>query len=230
MQRFLIFSIHILTASGAALALLALMAAAQDDWRGMFVWLAIALLVDAVDGPLARACNVKKIWPSWSGETLDLVVDFLTYVMVPAYALAMGGVLPASWATPLAMAVVISGALYFADQRMKLADHCFRGFPALWNGVAFYIFALKPEPLLSGLVIIALVVMTFVPVPFLHPIRVQRWRPLTIGLSALGLLLAGATLYNDFSIALWMKALLLCVGLYMLFAGAAMRILPWGNK
>ena len=82
------FVIHILTASGAALALLALIAAVDRAWPAMFLWLGIALIVDALDGPLARHFDVADTLPRWSGETLDLVVDFVTYVFVPAFAVA----------------------------------------------------------------------------------------------------------------------------------------------
>ena len=88
------FSVHVLTACGAALALLALLAATRGDWPLMFLWLGVALVVDAIDGPLARAVNVAEVLPRWSGETLDLVVDYTTYVFVPAYAVAAGGLMP----------------------------------------------------------------------------------------------------------------------------------------
>ena len=80
------FAIHILTASGAALAFLALLAAVDGAWPAMFLWLGIALIVDAIDGPLARRFQIASTLPRWSGDTLDLVVDFVTYVFVPAFA------------------------------------------------------------------------------------------------------------------------------------------------
>src|SRR4051812_5957755 len=97
-MRALAFSVHILTACGAALALLALLAATRGDWPAMFLWLGVALVVDAIDGPLARAANVRGALPGWSGEMLDLVVDYTTYVFVPAYAVASGGLMPNAWA------------------------------------------------------------------------------------------------------------------------------------
>src|SRR6185436_6979120 len=108
-MRALAFSVHILTACGAALALLALLAATRGDWPLMFLWLGVALVVDAIDGPLARAADVAKVLPRWSGETLDLVVDFTTYVFVPAYAVAAAGLMPKAWATTAAVVIAISG-------------------------------------------------------------------------------------------------------------------------
>ena len=129
-MRALAFLVHVLTACGAALALLALIAAARTDWAAMFVALGIALIVDAIDGPLARRLRVEQTLPRWSGATLDLVVDFVTYVFVPAYAIAASGLLPPALAVPAGAAITISGALYFADQKMKTDDNYFRGFPA----------------------------------------------------------------------------------------------------
>src|SRR5437870_13635817 len=137
------FLVQVLTASGAALALLSLHAAVQGRWSMMFLWLGLALIVDAIDGPLARRLDVAKALPRWSGETLDLVVDFVTYVFVPAFAISTGGLLPDIVAVPAAIVIVMTGALYFADRQMKTKDNYFRGFPTLWNIVAFYLFVLK---------------------------------------------------------------------------------------
>ena len=127
------FTIYVFTATGAALALLALILGTGGHWAGMFLCLGLALVIDGVDGPLARAFEVQKLLPRWSGDTLDLVVDFTTYVFVPAYAIAASGLMPQPLAIPAGVVVVISGALYFADREMKTADNYFRGFPAVWN-------------------------------------------------------------------------------------------------
>src|ERR1044072_8203928 len=145
----LAFAVHIFTASGAALGLLALLAAVASNWPLMFAFLGVALLVDGIDGALARRLDVANRLPRWSGDTLDLVVDFTTYVFVPAYAAAAGGLLPAIAAIPLAIVIVVSSALYFADNRMKTADNYFSGFPAVWNAPVFYLFLLGPDPWLA---------------------------------------------------------------------------------
>src|SRR5881227_1847617 len=108
------FSVHIFTATGAAVALIALLAAVREHWAAMFGWLGVALTIDALDGPLARRLDVVRVQPDWSGEVLDLVVDFVTYVFVPAYAITAGGRLLPAAAPLLGAAIVVSGALYFA--------------------------------------------------------------------------------------------------------------------
>ena len=127
------FAIHVLTASGAALALLALILATGGQWTAMFACLGLALVVDGVDGPLARGLQVKDVLPRWDGAGLDFVVDFTTYVFVPAYAIAASGLMPDGFGVPAAIVIVITGALYFADRSMKTDDNYFRGFGRNWN-------------------------------------------------------------------------------------------------
>src|SRR4029077_18708597 len=113
-------------------------------------WLGAALLIDGLDGPVARRLDVARVQPNWSGDVLDLVVDFVTYVFVPAYAIAASGLLLPVAAPLLGVGIVVSGALYFADRRMKSTDNHFRGFPGLWNIAAFYLFLLHLSPALSS--------------------------------------------------------------------------------
>jgi phosphatidylcholine synthase len=213
------FSVHVLTAAGAACALLALMAAAAGQWATMFAWLGLALVVDAADGPLARRLEVAQTMPRWSGETLDLVVDFTTYVFVPAYAIVAGGVLPAWSAAIAGVCIVVSGALYFADRAMKTPDNYFRGFPALWNVAAFYLLLIRPAPLLALAFVAALVAATFVPFPFIHPMRVRRHRAFNIALLVLWGVLAIAAVILDLKPPTWVTAVLCAIGLYVVCAG-----------
>ena len=113
------FAVHILTAMGAGVALLAMLEAVREHWANMFGWLGVALIIDAIDGPLARRLDVVRLQPNWSGEVLDLVVDFVTYVFVPAYAITASGMLLPVAAPLLGIGIVVSSALYFADRRMK---------------------------------------------------------------------------------------------------------------
>ena len=142
------FAVHLFTAMGAGIALLAMLEAVREHWANMFGWLGLALIVDAIDGPLARKLDVIRLQPNWSGDILDLVVDFLTYVFVPAYAITASGMLLPIAAPLLGIGIMVSSALYFADRRMKASDNHFRGFPALWNAAAFYLFLLHLPPVL----------------------------------------------------------------------------------
>ena len=141
--------VHVLTASGAALALMALIAAADGHWQEMFVWLGLALIVDGIDGPLARAAKVDQVLPRFSGVRLDLIVDYLTYVAVPAFALARAELLPEAFRLPAAIAILLSSLFHVADRDSKTEDGYFVGFPAIWNIVCLYLFAFMPPPTLA---------------------------------------------------------------------------------
>ena len=197
METIRAFAVHVLTACGAALALLALLFATGGHWEAMFLCLGLALIVDGVDGPLAREFRVADVLPRWSGDTLDLVVDFTTYVFVPAFAIIASGLMPDVLAIPSGVIVVITGAIYFADRRMKTDDNYFRGFPAVWNLAAFYLYVLQPPEWIGFAGVVALAVLTFLPVKFLHPLRVARWRWLNVALlAAWGLLALVAVIFG----------------------------------
>ena len=219
----LAFAVHVFTACGAALGLLALLAAVERDWPLMFLLLGIALIVDGVDGTLARRLRVAERLPRWSGDTLDLVVDFVTYVFVPAFAIAYGGLMPPLLAWPAGIVIVVTGALYFADRRMKMADNYFRGFPALWNLAAFYLFLLRPQPWIAALAVAVLAVASFLPFPFVHPFRVVRLRTLTLTLGAVWAALAAFALSRGMMPPFWISAALCVIGLYILGAGLLRR-------
>ena len=218
-MRALAFSVHVLTACGAALALLALLAASHGNWPLMFLWLGVALVVDAIDGPLARAANVSAVWPNWSGDTLDLVVDYTTYVFVPAYAVAAGSLMPDALALPAAATIAITGTLYFANREMKTPDNFFRGFPAVWNLVVFYLLLLRPMPVMAAATIALFAVLTFVPIRFVHPFRVRRLRTVTVALLTLWAALALAAVKQGLAPAPWISAALCLIAVYFVLVG-----------
>jgi phosphatidylcholine synthase len=218
-KRIFAFSVHVLTAAGAAVALLALLAATHGDWPLMFLWLGVALVIDAIDGPLARAVNIAEVLPNWSGETLDLVVDYTTYVFVPAYAVAAGHLMPDTLAIPSAVAIAITGTLYFANRKMKTSDNFFRGFPAVWNLVAFYLLLLRPAPAIAAVTVALFAVLTFVPIRFVHPFRVRRLRTVTVALLTLWAALALAAVKQGLVPELWITIGLCVLAGYFLAIG-----------
>ena len=218
------FSVHVFTALGAGFALIALLEAVREHWAAMFGWLGAALVVDALDGPIARRLDVARVQPNWSGEVLDLVVDFVTYVFVPAYAITASGLLLPLAAPLLGAGIVVTGALYFADRRMKAADNHFRGFPALWNAAAFYLFLLHLPPALSSLAVATLIVLTFVPLHVLHPLRVVRLRGFTLSLLAVWAVLAVYTLAVDFNVGAPVTTALCAIAAYIVGSDAVIRL------
>ena len=224
-MRLAAFGVHVFTALGAGIALIAMLEAVREHWTGMFAWLGVALIIDAVDGPIARRLDVVRLQPNWSGDILDLVVDFLTYVFVPAYAITASGLLLPLAAPLLGIGIVVSSALYFADRRMKASDNHFRGFPALWNAVAFYLFLLHPPPLLSSVAVAILIALTFMPIHVVHPFRVIRLRWLTLWLLGAWAVLAVMTLVYDFNVGPSITFGLCAIAAYIIGSDAVIRLI-----
>ncbi len=210
------FSVHLFTASGGAVAVLALYAAIERHFAISFAWLGLALFIDGVDGTLARAARVQETAAVIDGDVLDLVIDFLTYVLVPVVALWRSDLMPTEASFWIGLVVTIASALYFADTRMKTDDLWFRGFPATWNILVLYLFILRPPWLLSAAVLLAATAAMFAPIVTVHPLRVVRLRAVTIAVTVAWFALAGMAILEDLSPPVWVKAGLVATAAYFL--------------
>lgn len=209
--------VHVLTALGAVLALFALRAAHIGDWQMMFVWLGVALLVDTIDGPLARRFDVKGVLPRFSGERLDLIVDYLTYVAIPAFVITETDLLPEGFRLPAAIAILLSGLFHFSDVESKTEEGFFVGFPAIWNVVLLYLFVLGLPPVWALALVAGLVLLTFMPILCMHPFRVMRLRMTTALVTLIGAGAAVVAVANPFPSAPWVQITLVLSMAY--FAG-----------
>lgn len=218
------FSIHLLTASGAFWAFLSIIAAAEHRWADMFGWLGVALFVDAIDGPMARKVNVSRILPNWSGDVLDQIIDYATYVIIPAFALYQSGIIGRPLSFVAAALIVITSAIYYADTRMKTTDYFFRGFPVAWNMVVFTFFATRPNEITAFLFVAFCSIATFLPIKFVHPTRVKRLRTLTLAVTALWAVLSTSAIFYQFDVPGWLKVGIVGTGLYLLGIGAALQV------
>ena len=224
--RYKALAVHLLTATGAVLSMFAMLAAVEEEWSLMFLWLVVALIVDGVDGPLARKYEVEKNWPTYDGVLLDLIIDFLTYVFIPAYALFKSGLLP-GWTGWIAIIAIVYGSVvYFADTRMKTKDKSFAGFPACWNMLVLVLFAVSPPKGLILAIVVALTVAMFTNLKFIHPTRTKRWRNLSLPVSLLWVLFAGWAAWVDFQSPMIVQWGLICTSIYLIFAGIAQQIIP----
>ena len=217
--------VHFLTATGAVFAMLAMLAAVDENWSMMFVWLVVAFFVDGIDGPLARKYDTKTNAPIFDGVLLDLIIDYLTYVFVPAYALFKSGLLP-GWTGWFAIIVItFASAMYFADNRMKTKDYSFSGFPGCWNMLILVMFALQPNFWVIVALVVVLSAAMFFPVRFVHPVRTQRWRTVTLPIAAAWTLFAGWAAWVNFDPASWAHYGLMITSIYLLGAGATQQIM-----
>ncbi len=206
--------VHVFTALGIVCALLATRAVLAGAWEEVFVWLGLALIVDGIDGTFARLADVTVRLPRFSGEQLDLVIDYVTYVFVPALMLLQAGYLQGAFGVLLASLILLSSLFHFADTESKTEDHCFVGFPAVWNIVAFYVFAFRLPSWMVAILVVACVVLTFVPMRWAHPLRTPLLWPITLVVSVLWCVAACLTLWSGFPASPLMQAILLAAAAY----------------
>ncbi|MDP2125062.1 MAG: phosphatidylcholine/phosphatidylserine synthase [Parvibaculum sp.] len=186
------WAVHAFTASGVVTGLLAIAALIAGDLHLALLWLGAALIIDGFDGPMARKVRVSEYAPRFDGAVLDLVIDYLTYTVIPALLIYRFGMVPPGWEIPAAAFIMTTSLYCFGNREMKTKDNYFSGFPAVWNLVVLYFFIAGTGPWINLAVIGALGILTFVPLKFVHPFRVEALRPLTLAMTALW---AGLTLW-----------------------------------
>lgn len=184
-QKTLAWGVHALTASSALWDLLAILAIFEARWSVAFIWMVVSVVIDSVDGALARRFNTKGFASSVDGALLDNIVDYLTYVIVPALFLYQAGLLPANLATLAIAAMALSSAYQFSQTDAKTEDHYFKGFPSYWNVLAFYLFVWQQSQLFNFILVMVCAVLVFVPIKYIYPTRTRRWRGLNLTLGAL---------------------------------------------
>lgn len=219
-------SVHLFTATGAVFAMLAMLAATDEQWSLMFLWLVVAFAVDGVDGPLARRYHVKRFAAEFDGVLLDLIIDYLTYVFIPAFALFKSGLMDGWTGWAAIIVITFTSALYFADTRMKTKDNSFAGFPGCWNMLVLVVFALEPNFWVILSLVTALAVAMFLPLKFVHPVRTARWRTVTLPMALAWTFFAGWAAWVDFHPDSWAHWGLVITSLYLLFVGIAQQIIP----
>ena len=188
LHRSLAWAVHAYTASGTVAGFLALRAIVAEDSRAAFLWMLIAVLIDATDGTLARVVEIKKVLPWFDGAKLDDIVDYFTFVIVPLVALYYFQLLPSSGTIFFIAVPLLASAYGFCQAAAKTPDFFFTGFPSYWNIVVFYVYALHLAPWINGVLVCVLSVLVFVPIRYVYPTRTLPFRTLTNVLGAIWVL------------------------------------------
>lgn len=217
------WAVHLLTVSGAGLALVAAVAAGRGAWQIAFLCLGIAFVVDGLDGPLARLAKVGERISWFDGSLLDFIIDYTNYVFIPAYIVAESGLISEPFASICGVTIAVVGALYFGDRRMKTDEFGFRGFPSAWNVVIYLMMIYRPGEVLSVLIIAGFAILTFVPIEFIHPVRVVRLRPLTLAVTFAWGVLSVLALVSDLRPGPVVAVALLAASGYLAVIGAILQ-------
>ncbi|OPB31696.1 phosphatidylcholine synthase [Bartonella sp. AR 15-3] len=220
------FSVHLLTASGSFWAFLSLISASEKEWVSMFFWLGLAFFVDGIDGPIARKLDIKYILPAWSGEILDSIIDYITYILIPAFALYQSGFMNPKLSFISSAIIVISSAVYYANTGMKTEENFFKGFPVVWNMMVFMLFVVKPGEWIAFIIISLSAIVSFLPIYFIHPVRVIRLRMLNFSIFLIWCCFGIAAFFYQLNAPNWIKIGISISGLYIYCIGAVMQFFP----
>jgi phosphatidylcholine synthase len=185
-----------MTASGAVAGLLALQAVIDGNIRGALLWLVVCQVLDGLDGPIARKIDVVIHAPRVDGYVLDLIVDYLTCVVVPVALLVRLQILPHEFQTIIASLILLMSALWFARSDIETEDHWFNGFPAVWNLAVPTYLVLNLKPNTVAVVTLILCVSQLTMLKFPHIIRVKAFRFITL---PFGVLYIGNLFYLSWS-------------------------------
>ena len=174
--------VHLFTASGLIAIILSVEALWRGDAYATLLWLAVAVVIDGIDGPLARRFEVSKNLPQIDGAILDHIIDYLSYCFIPALMLIRFELVPSGWGVAAASLLCIASLYTFANKQAKTKENDFRGFPALWNLVVFYMLITNSTQETNLVLVFVLSALIFAPIRVLHPVRVEAGRRVTLPL------------------------------------------------
>ena len=214
LRQSLAWTVHAYTASGIIIGFLSLRAVIAGDVRAAFLWMLVAVLIDATDGVLARAVEIKKVLPWFDGSKLDDIVDYFTFVIVPLVALYYFNLLPPTGTVFFVAVPLLASAYGFCQAAAKTPDFFFTGFPSYWNIIAFYLYALHTSPWLNGLLLCILSILVFVPIRYIYPTRTIQFRFLTNTLGTLWGIVFLVLIWQLPTPSLWLVVVSLCYPIY----------------
>jgi phosphatidylcholine synthase len=200
MKNVFAYGVHLFTATGAVFGFFALIAVTQHQWWWMALWMVASMLIDGFDGFLARWADTAANAPRYDGALMDNIIDYFTYVVVPALFFYTSDVLPPGWGIVAACAILLASAFQFSKADAKTDDHFFMGFPSYWNIVAIYTLILGLNPQLNLVILLFLVVLVFVPIKYVYPTRSAQFRTLTLVLIGVYFLMSIWALFTSFPV------------------------------
>lgn len=225
-NKILAWAVHIFTASGLLAGFMALIAMHDQNVRQAMFWLILAFVIDGIDGTLARMARVTEVLPNMDGKTIDYVVDFFNFAIVPAYIFYQSDLVGHYWSLPLTCLILLVSAIYYGKTGMISEDNYFIGFPVLWNIVVYFlIFVFVWPAWANAFTIVFFAVAHFVPLKYIYPSQAQRWQLASSIIAALFFILMCVTVYLFPERNLWLSTLSVAAWFYF----AALTFLEqWG--
>lgn len=206
LDKALAWSVHIFSASGLLAGFMAILAINAKNWRAAMAWLLVALFIDGIDGTFARRFKVEEVLPNINGKTIDYIIDFATYAIIPAYFFYMAELVDPAWNLPLTFLILLVSAIYYGKEGMVSEDYYFIGFPVMWNVVVFFLlFIFYLSELGNAAIIVIFSIMHFLPIKFAYPSRATRLQTLTIIFTIIILLAMILAVWFYPNVPIWLK-------------------------
>ena len=175
-DTFLAWSVHLLTCSGLIAGFLALICVFKNDETSAFLFLGLALLIDAVDGTLARKFKVSIFVKNIDGKMLDSVIDFFNYIIIPSVMIYWFKFVPSPFEIIIPSIILIVSAISYSNNNLMTSDNFYKGFPCIWNILLFYLYLFDLSQVYNLFLVSACILLKFIPIKFIHPLRVNKYR------------------------------------------------------
>ncbi len=168
--------VHLLTCSGLVAGFLSLTYIFKNDQKSALMCLGIALVIDAIDGTLARKFNVLKYAKNIDGKMLDSVIDFFNYIIIPSIMIYWFNIVPVSFEILVPLIILIISAISYSNLNLMTSENFYKGFPCIWNILLLYIYFFDFNQLINLLLISVCIFLKFIPIKYVHPLRVKRFK------------------------------------------------------
>lgn len=175
-QKAAAWGVHAFTASGIVAGFFGIVAASQGNFFIAFAMLFATVIIDGIDGTFARRFKVKEVLPDVSGKTMDYIIDFATYAIIPTFIIYQSDLLPAELDYLAAAIILLVSTLYYGKEGMVSNDMYFIGFPVMWNLVAFYLYYVVNLPPMGNFILVLIfAILHFVPIKYLYPSQTKKF-------------------------------------------------------
>ena len=168
--------IHLLTCSGLVAGFLSLINVFENNQAGAFLWLGVALIIDAIDGSLARKFEVAKNVKNIDGKMLDSVIDFFNYIIIPSIMIYWFDIVPMYFEIVIPLIILVISAISYSNNNLMSSDNFYKGFPCIWNILLLYIYFFDFNSMTNLFLISFCIILKFIPLKYVHPLRVKKYK------------------------------------------------------
>ncbi|AJA90079.1 phosphatidyltransferase [Borreliella chilensis] len=181
--------VHIFTASGLIVGLYSIISIINGDYSLLLKLTVIGLIIDGIDGTIARKLKVKELIPEIDGALLDNITDYINYTFIPVVFFYFGEFIEEKYKVAICIGILLSSAYQFSRTDSKTTDNYFRGFPSLWNLFVISNIIFQIEQTTNLIIMSICIVTSFIPIKFIYPSKTKELRQITIPITVISCLI-----------------------------------------